>query len=120
MHHTFSREEYKEFLLVEFLKSKDYDENFSHLTGHFESLKYWEIKISSINNILTIILEQLEKRGIDTNEIIKFIYELPLSYDFLIQETDIRFIDTLYKNILSPNLVLEDYLIDTQYSIYGK
>ncbi len=120
MHHTFNREECKEFLMVEFLKIKQYDENFSHLIGHFESLKYWEIKISIINSLFTIILEQLEKRGIDTNEIIKFIYELPTNYDFLIQETDIRFIDSLYKNILSPNLVLEDYLIDTQYSIYGK
>ena len=120
MHHTFSREEYKEFLMVEFLKSKVYDENFIHLIDHFESLKYWDIKISSINHLFTIILEQLEKKGIDTNEIINFIYELALNYNFLIQETDIRFIDTLYKNILSPNLVLEDYLINTQYSIYGK
>ncbi|MEZ0130028.1 hypothetical protein AB9T88_09835, partial [Flavobacterium sp. LBUM151] len=102
MHHTFSKLEYKEFLIMEFLKLKEqYDDDYIHVKEHFENSKYWGIKISTINNLLTILLEQFEKKGFQGQEIIDFVYNLPDSSDFCIQETDVRFIDCLYKNILS-------------------
>lgn len=121
MHHTLNKVEYKEFLNVEFLKVKDnYEDELIHIKEYFESSKYWGIKISTINNLFTILLEQFEKRGIDGQEIINFIYSLPETNDFCIQETDVRFIDLLYKNVLNEGLILDDYLIDTQYKMYKK
>lgn len=121
MHHTFNRPEYREFLMVECLMSKqEYEDEFVHIKDYFESSKYWATKISTINNLLTIVLEQFEKRGVDSGKIIDFIYSLQETNDFCVQETDIRFIDTLYKNVLIDGLVLDDYLIDAQYNMYKK
>lgn len=119
MHYTFNKQEFKEFLMVEFLEIKgDYDEELKIAKESFESSKYWEVKISILNHLFAIILEQFEKRNIEGQKIIDFIYTLPEIYDFYIQETDIRFIDTLYKSCLNESLTLDDYLIDTQYNIF--
>lgn len=119
-YHTLSKEECKEIILVEFFKIKKYEDDKEHLIELIENIKYWESSLSSINNILTIVLEQFEKKGFDSNQIIKYVYELSNSCNFIIQETDLQFIDQLYTNTLNNGLLLDEYLINTQNELLSR
>ncbi|MCA1966900.1 MAG: hypothetical protein LDL23_09655 [Flavobacterium sp.] len=118
--HTLTKLECKEIINVEILKSKKYDEDFNHLSEYIEGIKYWDIKLSSINNILTILLEQVEKKDINSKCVIDYLYNLSENTSFYIQETDLDFLDLLYKNTLHADLTLEDYLINTQNELLSR
>lgn len=116
MNHTFNKREYKEFIVGIFHQNK-FDEDFEYISEIYNSCLYWDKKISGINHLLSVVLEQFAKKEFNTDDIIKFIYSLPETCNFEIQETSERFIDTLYANIANPNLDLEEHLLIVQNSI---
>lgn len=118
--HTLTKLECKEIINVEILKSKKYDDDYIHLSEYIEGIKYWDIKLSSVNNILTILLEQVEKKDINSKCVIDYLYDLSENTSFYIQETDLDFLDLLYKNTLHADLSLEDYLINTQNELLSR
>lgn len=119
MHHTFSSIEYKEFLSVNCLEQKNaYDEQFIHLKDFFEDIHSWSLKLSGINHLLCIIIEQYEKKTIQGEIILNYVYNLTEVADFEIQESSIRFIDNLFNNNIVKGLSLEDNLIIAQNKLY--
>lgn len=113
MNHTFTKQEYKEFIGV-ICHSKEYEEELKYIEEIYNSSVYWEKKLSGINHFLSIVLEQFAKRDIETSNIIELIYSLPDLCNFEIQESSERFIDSLYDDIINPNLTLEEQLILVQ------
>lgn len=113
MNHTFTKQEYKQFINV-ICHSKECEEELKYIEEIYHSSVYWEKKISGVNHFLSIILEQFAKRGIETSNVIELIYLLPDSCNFEIQESSERFIDSLYENVINPNLTLEEQLILAQ------
>lgn len=113
MIHTFNKEEYKEFIKGRFYK-EGYSENFEYIDDLYNSSMYWERKICGLNHFLSIVLEQFIKLNKNPNEIIDFVYSCSDISDFEIQETTEWFIDSLYDNLLTPGLTLEEYLIIVQ------
>lgn len=74
----------------------------------------WERKLVSLNHFLSIVIEQLEKKGVDCSTLIDLIYSQENYCNFKIQENEIRFLESLFKNESNSNLSLEDELIAAQ------
>lgn len=116
MNHTFTKQEYKEFIVAVF-HAKGYEEDFKYLEEIYNLSIYWEKKISGINHFLSVVLEQFAKKEIETLDIIDFVYSLPDNCNFEIQESTERFLDTLLDHTINPSMDLEDQLILIQNKI---
>lgn len=116
MNYTFSKQEYKVFIAAVF-HAKGYEEDFGYIEEIYDSCLYWEKKISGINHLLSVVLEQFAKKGADTIDIIEFIYSLPQTCNFEIQESNERFLDILFDFIIDPELNLDQQLILVQNKI---
>jgi hypothetical protein len=119
MHHTLSRNEYKELLSVEHLKLRRFEDAFSHIEEFFEDSKTWDRKISGLNLLLSIIIEQYQKENIDVKLVIAYVYELNECQNFEIQEGSLHFLESLFKNDYNPEIDIEEDLIIAQNRIYG-
>ena len=60
----------------------------------------WDINIVGVNYFLSIIIEQLMKKGNVNNEFIEKIYAFSDNMSFIIDELDHNFIDELFTNNL--------------------
>lgn len=119
MHHTFTREEFKELLEVLFLEVREFDENFSYIAEFLSDSSCWDRKLSSINHLFSIILEQFEKKGVENQLVIDFVYNLCDTHDFEIQESNVHFLESLFTNDLGTSLSLEEELIIAENKIYA-
>lgn len=118
MQHTLSREEYKEILFVEHLNHKKFDDDYKHVQQFIEDAKNWDRKLSGLNHLLSIIIEQFQKKGIKIDGVIDFVYSLNSNCDFEVQEGDLQFLESLFKNDWSSDNELEEELIIAQNRIY--
>lgn len=116
MNYTFTKHEYKVFIDALHHES-GYEENFKYIEEIYDSCIYWEKKISGINHLLSVVLEQFAKKGVDTHAIIEFIYSLPQMSNFEIQESSEHFLDSLFDFLINPNLNLDEQLIIVQNKI---
>jgi hypothetical protein len=119
MHRTFTRNEYKEVIIVRHLTVRGFDEEYDYLEDYLSDALSWDVKLSGINHLLSIILEQFEKRGVPTQQVIDFVYSMEGQFDFEIQEGEIRYIDSLYSNEPGTSLTLEEELISAENRIYA-
>lgn len=119
MHYTFSREEFKEFLEARHIKSRIFEEKFEYLSDFLNDSLCWDRKLSCLNHLFSIILEQFEKKNIDNQGVIDFVYQLCESHDFEIQEGSLRFIESLFSNDIGTGLTLEEELIIAENKIYA-
>ena len=95
INYTLNKEELLEYILVECFNYKDYEEEFFYLSANLERCKYWEIQISVLSHILSLVLEILQKRNLDSLKAIEFIYDISNTSSLLIQEGSINYIETL-------------------------
>ncbi len=115
MNHTFCLDELKEFIRVKCLNSKSFDKKYEYLDEFYNDSLSWDRKLTSLNHILSRILEQFEKEGgINSNTIIEYIYNLNKMCYFLIQEGEIQFLESLFQNDRGTFLNLEEELIEAQ------
>ena len=114
MHHTLNRKELREIISVKCLKLTTFDEETLYLNDFFNDSLSWDRKLLSLNHLLSIILEQFDKKGIEHQLVIEYIYRLQEECHFEVQEGDIRFIDSLYTNDCGSSLDLEEELITAQ------
>ncbi len=114
MQHTLNRTELKEIINVLCLKLKTFDDENLYLQEYLTDSFSWDRKIFSLNHILSIVLEQLEKKRIDSGPVINYIYELQEKCNFEVQEGDLRFIDSLFRNNCGSEIDLEEELIIAQ------
>lgn len=106
--------EIRELLRVNCLRDKTYDDEFEDLRIHFEGCLYWTSSIYNINHLLSVVLEQLERRGADTSEVVKYVYNLINERQFSIQEGTEEYLDSLYRIPSNLDIELEDELISAQ------
>jgi len=119
MNHTLCLDELKEFIRVKCLNSKSFDEKYEYLNEFYNDSLSWDRKLTSINYILSRILEQFEKEGgINSNMVIEYIYNLNEMCDFLVQEGEIQFLESLFQNDRLTFLNLEEELIEAQNRIF--
>lgn len=118
MHHTLNRKEYKELLYVECLNTRTFDAEFKHLEIFLEDCKSWDRKVSGLNHLLTIIIEQFQKENIVIQPLIDFVYSLKECQDFEIQEGGLQFIESLFKNDYKAEKDIEEDLQIAQNRIY--
>lgn len=114
MNHTFNKSELKEIIRVLCLKVKDFDDENLYLKEFMDDSFSWDRKLFSLNHLLSIVLEQLQKEDVEHQVVIDYIYNLQEEYNFEVQEGDLRFIDSLYKSHCTGDLDLEDELIIAQ------
>jgi hypothetical protein len=119
MHFTLSKNEYREIMVVKYLEAKKFDEEFIYLNDSMEDCTYWAMKISGLNHLLSIILEQFEKKSIPTKPAIDFVYQMHENLNFEIQEGDIQFVESLFDNDLNTSITLEEELIIAENRIYA-
>ncbi|GEQ86424.1 hypothetical protein ULMS_19320 [Patiriisocius marinistellae] len=114
MHHTLNIKELQEILLVECFKSKKYDDDYAYLSVLLSDSLCWDRSLTSINHLLSRVLERFESRGINTKQALQHIISRLEYSDFNIQEADKYFIESLFKNDRVEGLALEDDLIIAQ------
>ncbi|MBU2929275.1 hypothetical protein [Winogradskyella psychrotolerans] len=114
MYHIFTPIELKEFVSVLLLKHKDFEDDNEYINDLFNDSISWQRKLISFNHFLSIVIEQLEKRGIDCSNLVQSIYSQVDTCHFEIQEGDIRFLESLFKNDFGSSLTLEEELIEAQ------
>lgn len=120
MNHTLNGKEYKEFIRVTCLEEKEYDEEFDYLKDMCEEMHYWSKKVSGINHILCILLEQFEKKEIEGTKVLKFLYNLTEIADFQIQESELEFLDIILKDYTLNKYSFEDRLVIAQNRLYER
>lgn len=115
MHHTLNLIELKELISVYCYNKKSFDVDLKYIEEFYYDAVSWDRKLISLNHLLSIIIEQFEKKAIDnTTTIVDFIYNLENLCHFEIQEGDIRFINSLFNNDCGSSLTLEEELIIAQ------
>lgn len=114
MHHTLSLIELKELISVFCHNTKSFDVELKYIEDFYYDAVSWDRKLISLNHLLSRIIEQFEKKGIDSTTIVDFIYNLENLCHFEIQEGDIRFINSLFSNDCGSSLTLEEELIMAQ------
>lgn len=118
MHHVLNTFEYKEVIVVEHLKMRDYNEEYVHVKSLFDECRYWAVKVSALNYTLSVIIESCQKKGWSTEKIVEFVYNIQGERDFEIQEGSIRFLDELFKQSIQPALSLDDRLFAAERKLY--
>lgn len=96
------------------LKNKDFEEDMDYINDLFNDSISWQRKLISFNHFLSIVIEQLEKKGIDCSSLIENIYSQEDKCYFKIQDGEIRFLESLFKNDCGSSLTLEEELIEAQ------
>ncbi|MCR1024287.1 hypothetical protein NQT66_05675 [Cellulophaga baltica] len=114
MHHTLSLNELKELISVLCHNTKSFDDELRYIENFYNDSVSWDRKLISLNHLLSRVIEQFEKKGIDTTTILNFIYNLQKQCYFEIQEGDIRFIKSLFNNDCGSSLTLEEELLIAQ------
>lgn len=112
MNHTLNLSELDALIKAELFKSDSYNPEFNYLKEFFEDAHYWDRSITSINHILSRLLEKLDSEQCEST--LEFIYSLIDKCYFIIQEGTVEFIDELFKNDFNPLLSLEEELIIAQ------
>ena len=118
MHHTLTRDEYKEVIIVRHLLERDFDEGYDYLNEFLIDSQSWDRKLSGINHLLSIVLEQLDKKDVVIQKVVDFAYQLCDNMNFEIQEGDIQYLESLFSNDLGTKLSLEEELVIAQNRIY--
>lgn len=114
MHHIFNKLELKEFVQVLCINSKVFDKEFKYIEDFYTDAISWDRKLICHNHFLSIVIEQLEKAGIDNTKVVDFIYSQEEKCHFEIQEGSMRFLESLFENDCSNSLSLEEQLIIAQ------
>jgi hypothetical protein len=83
-----------------------------HIDTVIEQWENWEICLHCTATLLSQVLENKQKYGIDVYKILEGIYKFSDSRGlFTIEQIDEKFLDFMFDNIRNPGLEIEDNLI---------
>lgn len=123
-HHCFNREELTRFLELEYaLPDTLLTVNLDLLIGHWEQ---WYVEFSCFATLLSQVLENKQKHGINANEVLTNLFLLAEGEStevrglLSIEQVNESFIDLLFDSIRDTDLEVEDNLIEIKKAFYER
>lgn len=114
MHHCLSKEELEKLIELKANFIDKLDDEDGYLNLWIDNAENWRDELAGLSYFLSKILEIKLKKGIDCQNLIRLIHDLPDQMWLHLQQFDVEFVQYMLAHVRTSELSLEENLIELQ------
>ncbi len=114
MHYCLSKEELEKLIELKANSIDRLNDEDGYLSLWIDNAENWRDELTGLSYFLSKILEIKLKKGIDCQNLIRLIHELPDQMWLHLQQFDIEFVQYMLAHVRTSELPLEENLIELQ------